>query len=136
MFLDKPTQTKLEGDILARAKAVKDLLVERKNLNKLVTSKSLLEYGFYNQGFGQIPLITFDKKRKPKKALECLKRSLATLSGKGRGFTLLFISFFFGMRSKPYPVYTSHMAMSSPNLFTLFIFSGKMAELPCRKKPF
>uniref|UniRef100_A0A161XY28 Uncharacterized protein n=1 Tax=Daucus carota subsp. sativus TaxID=79200 RepID=A0A161XY28_DAUCS len=81
LAIDKPTQTKLEGDILARAKAVKDLLVERKNLNKLVTSKSLLEYGFYNQGFGQIPLITFDKKRKPKKALECLKRSLATLSG-------------------------------------------------------
>ena len=74
--------------LLERAQRVDDLDVAQKDLDRLVTPESLKKYGFYNDGFGQVPLIKFDKRNKSKKAMECLKRSLASLTGKGEGVAL------------------------------------------------
>ena len=73
---------------MERAQRVDDLDVAQKDLDRLVTPESLKKYGFYNSGFGQVPLIKFDKRNKSKKAMECLKRSLASLTGKGEGVAL------------------------------------------------
>ncbi|XP_063939024.1 uncharacterized protein LOC135148312 isoform X2 [Daucus carota subsp. sativus] len=80
----KPQQTDLEGELLTRAQAVDNLDAAQKKLDEIVTPESLREYGFYNKGFGQVPLIKFDKRNRSKKALECLKKSLASLTGKGK----------------------------------------------------
>ena len=73
---------------MTRAQKVDDFDVGQKDLDKLVTPESLRDYGFYNDGFGQVPLIKFDKRNNSKKALECLKRSLASLPGKGKSVAL------------------------------------------------
>jgi len=77
---------------LTCAQAVDNLDAAQKKLDEIVTPESLREYGFYNKGFGQVPLIKFDKRNRSKKALECLKRSLASLTGTGRSVALCLLA--------------------------------------------
>lgn len=72
--------SELEGEALIRAGHVLDLPKADKDLATLVTPDSLFLHGFYNRGYGKVPMIKFNKKKKTKRAM---RKMMCGLKGTG-----------------------------------------------------
>lgn len=77
--IDKPAQTVLVGEALARAEKIVALSKEEKNLDILVTPDTLLFHGFFNDGYKQVPEVKF----KSNMSKKTRRKQISSLTGNG-----------------------------------------------------